>query len=180
MIDIFIIIPIVLGFVFGLSKGLIKELFALAAIVLGIFGARLFEPQVSQMLLSVFDMQVGVARAISYLILFVAIAVALLFVANLLDKLVSAIALGGLNKLLGAVFGMLKMTLIVSVLLNVFDKIDQKQKIISEETKTKSFTYKPMLNFAPKMWNEAKDFLFEQENEQENKNNDRKFASAIF
>jgi membrane protein required for colicin V production len=165
ILDIFIIIPIVLGFVFGLSKGLIKELFGLAAIVLGIFGARLFEPQVSQILLSAFDMQVGTARAVSYLILFVTIAVALLFVANLLDKLFSAIALGGLNKLLGAVFGVLKMTLIVSVLLNVFDVFDQRHKFISEETKTKSFAYKPMLNFAPKMWKETKDFLEKNENE---------------
>ena len=165
ILDIFIIIPIVLGLVFGLSKGLIKELFSLVAIVFGVLGARLFEPQVSQLLLSAFDMQVGAARAVAYLILFVAIAVTLLFVANLLDKLFSAIALGGLNKLLGAMLGVLKMALIVSVLLNVFDTINQKYEFVSEETKTKSFTYKPMLNFAPKMWSETKDFLFEQENE---------------
>ena len=157
ILDLFIIIPIVLGFVFGLFKGLIRELFSLAAIVLGIFGARLFEPQVTKFLLSAFDMQVGVAQAVSYLILFIAIVVLLLVVAKILDKLFSAIALGGLNKFLGALFGALKMALIVSVLLNVFDTLDQQYGFVKEETKNNSLTYENMLNFAPKLWNEVKE-----------------------
>jgi len=158
ILDLFIIIPIILGFVFGLFKGLIKELFSLAAIVLGVFGARLFEPRVSEILLSIFDMQVGVAQAVSYLILFIAIVILLLFIANMLDKLFSAIALGGLNKFLGALFGALKMALIVSVLLNVFDTLDQQYGIVKQETKNNSLTYESMLNFAPKLWNEAKKY----------------------
>lgn len=157
ILDLFIIIPIVLGFVFGLFKGLIKELFSLAAIVLGVFGARLFEPRVSEILLSMFDMQIGVTQAVSYLILFVAIAILLLIFAKILDKLFSAIALGGLNKFLGALFGALKMALIVSVLLNVFDTLNQQYGIIKEEIKSNSLTYESMLNFAPELWNEAKE-----------------------
>jgi len=161
ILDFFIIIPIILGFFFGLSKGLIREFFGLVAIFAGIFGARLFEPQVSQILLSAFEMQVGMARAVSYLVLFVAIVVVLLFIANVLTKFVSAIALGGLNKLLGGFFGILKTALIVSVLLNLFDKFDQQNHILSEETKIRSRTYEPMLNFAPRMWREAQ-FLIEE------------------
>jgi len=157
ILDLFIIIPIVLGFVFGLFKGLIRELFSLAAIVLGVFGARLFEPQVTTFLLSTFDMQTGVAQAVSYLILFVVIVVLLLVIAKILDKLFSAIALGGLNKFLGALFGALKMALIVSVLLNVFDTLDRQYGFVKEETKNNSLTYENMLNFAPRLWNEAKE-----------------------
>ena len=47
VLDIVLIAPVCLGLVFGLFKGLIKELMSLAAIVLGIVGARWFEPQVS-------------------------------------------------------------------------------------------------------------------------------------
>ena len=38
-IDFVILIPILIGFVFGLFKGFIKELASLAAIFLGIYGA---------------------------------------------------------------------------------------------------------------------------------------------
>lgn len=169
ILDIFIIVPIILGFVFGLFKGLIRELTSLAAIVLGIFGAKLFEPQVSRLLLSWFDMQPGIAQAVSYLMLFVAIVVLLLIVANILDKLFSAIALGGLNKFLGGIFGALKFALVVSVLLNVFDTFDKRFGFIKEETKSTSFAYEAMLGFGPKLWDEAKDILFEPENESKNK-----------
>jgi len=160
ILDLFILAPIVLGFVFGLFKGLIKELFSLAAIVLGVFGARIFEPQVSKFLLSMFDMQVGTAQAVSYLILFLAIVILLLFIANMLEKLFSAIALGGLNKLLGGLFGALKMALIVSVLLNVFDTFDHQYEMVKAETKNKSFAYEKMLNFAPKLWDEARKYEY--------------------
>ncbi len=165
ILDIFIITPIILGFIFGLFKGLIKELTSLAAIILGILGARLFEPQVSGLLLSWFDMQPGMAQAVSYLILFVGIAVILLIIANMLDKLFSAIALGGLNKFLGGMFGALKFALIVSVLLNVFDTFDRQFGFLEKETRNESFSYDSMLKFGPRLWDEAKDFLFEAEDE---------------
>ena len=97
VLDIVLIAPVCLGLVFGLFKGLIKELMSLAAIVLGIVGARWFEPQVSPWLREAFDLQAGVAQAVAYLLLFVAIALVLLMVARLLDKFFAAIALGGLN-----------------------------------------------------------------------------------
>ena len=126
ILDIVLVAPVCLGLVFGLFKGLIKELMSLAAIVLGIMGARWFEPQVSPWLRNAFDLQEGMAQAVAYLLLFVSIALVLLMVARLLDKFFSAIALGGLNKLLGGVFGALKWALVASVLLNVFDTFDRR------------------------------------------------------
>lgn len=179
ILDIFIIAPIVLGFVFGLFKGLIKELISLAAIVLGIFGAKFFEPKVSQLLLSAFDIQPGIARAVSYLLLFIAIVVLLLIVANILDKLFSAIALGGLNKFLGGLFGALKFALIVSVFLNVFETFNSRFGFVKEETKKESLVYGSMIKFGPILWGEAKEFLFEPKNENEDENK-QSFASQIF
>ena len=67
VLDIVLIAPVCLGLVFGLFKGLIKELMSLAAIVLGIVGARWFEPQVSPWLCEAFNLQAGVAQAVAYL-----------------------------------------------------------------------------------------------------------------
>lgn len=155
-LDLIIIIPIAAGFVFGLFKGLIKELTSLAAIFLGIYGAKFFSPWLSDVLIKSFDFSAKTARPFAYLILFIAIAIALLILAKSLDKLFDSVSLGGLNKFMGGVFGGLKYALIISILINVFDVIDSKFSIISPETKSTSFAYQPMLKLAPKLWDEAK------------------------
>lgn len=155
-LDLIIIIPIAAGFIFGLFKGLIKELTSLAAIFLGIYGAKLFSPRVAGILINSFEVSEKTALPVAYLLLFIAIAVALLIAAKALDKLFDSIALGGLNKFLGGIFGGLKYALIISVLLNVFNVIDNKFNIMNPETKTDSFAFKPIINLVPKLWDEAK------------------------
>jgi len=155
-LDLLIIIPITLGFVFGLFKGLIKELTSLVAIVLGIYGAKLLAPSVSGILIHTFHFSTKTALPVSYLLLFLAIALGLLFIANMLDKVFESLALGGLNKFLGGLFGALKYALIVSVLLNVFDALDSRFPIINMKTKAQSICYKPILKFGPELWEEAR------------------------
>ena len=155
-LDLILLIPIALGFVFGLFKGLIKELTSLAAIVLGIYGAKLFAPVISDFLIHKFDFSTKTALPLSYLLLFAAIALGLLLLANMFDKLFDSMSLGGLNKFLGGLFGALKYALIVSVLLNVFDSLDSRFKIIKPTTKEESIGYKPLLKFGPTLWEETK------------------------
>ena len=151
-----LLLPIAVGFVIGLFKGLIKEITSLAAIVLGIYGAKLLAPMVSGLLVSIFHFSEKTALPMSYLVLFVGIAIALLMLARSLEKIFDSMSLGGLNKLFGGMFGALKYALIVSVLLIVFNAIDSKFSIISAETKNNSIAYKPLLKMAPALWDEAK------------------------
>jgi len=155
-LDLFLLIPIVLGFVFGLFKGLIRELTSLAAIVLGIYGAKLFSPFISGFLIHKMDFSARTAQPLSYLLVFIAIALGLLMLANMLDKAFDSMSLGGVNKFLGGLFGALKYALIVSVLLNVFDSLDSKVPLIKEKTKTESIGYKPLLKLGPTLWAETK------------------------
>jgi membrane protein required for colicin V production len=155
-LDLFLLIPITLGFVFGLFKGLVRELTSLAAIVLGIYGARLFAPFVSEFLIHKLSFSDKTAHPVSYLLIFIVIAIGLMMLAKMLDKLFESMSLGGLNKFLGGLFGALKYALIVSVLLNVFDAMDSKFPLIKPKTKEESIGYKPLLKLAPKLWDETK------------------------
>jgi len=155
-LDLILLVPIALGFVFGLFKGLIRELTSLAAILLGIYGAKLFAPAVSGFLIHKCNFSVKTAQPLSNLLLFVAIVVGLLLIAKMLDKIFDSMSLGGLNKFFGGVFGALKYALIVSVLLNVFDSLDSKFTIVKAKTKEESIGYKPLLNFGPTLWDAAK------------------------
>ena len=99
-LDFILFVPVALGFIFGLFKGLVKELASLAAIVLGIFGAKLFAPFVSEFLIHQLHFSPKTALPLAYLILFILIAIGLLWTAKLLDKIFDSLALGGLNKIL--------------------------------------------------------------------------------
>lgn len=155
-LDLFLLIPITLGFIFGLFKGLIKELISLVAIIAGIYGAKLFAPFVSKILINKFDFSPATAHPTAYIILFIAIGIGLLMAANAIDKIFDSLSLGGLNKLLGGIFGALKYALIVSVLLNVFDALDSRFSIVKYQTKENSIAYKPLMKFGPALWEETK------------------------
>lgn len=162
IIDLIIMLPITIGLVMGLFKGFIKELISLVAIILGIWGARKFEPHMTNLLISLFDFQPATAQPIAYLILFIIIAIGLLILAHLLDKFLSAIALGGINKLLGGIFGAIKYALIVSVLLSVFNALDKRFSIVESDKKESSLLYYPLMKVAPELWKETKNILFDE------------------
>ncbi len=154
-LDAFILIPIAIGFIFGLFRGLVKEVASLAAIVIGIYGAKLFSPLVSDWLMQSLDLSPKVAIPAAYMLAFIILAVVLLLAAHLLDKLFSSMALGGINKLLGGVFGALKYALIVSVVLNVADALDSRFAFLNKESREKSISFEPVLKLAPKLWDET-------------------------
>jgi len=164
-IDISILIIVGAGFVFGLFKGLVRELASLAAIVLGIYGAKLFSSMLVPLVVDMLGVSEKVAQPLSYVVLFIAIAVALLILARTVDKVFDAVSLGGLNKFLGGVFGALKYALIISVLINVFEPLNQKFRFMSEEKQQNSVTYRPLLNLAPDLWDEATQYRHESEAE---------------
>jgi membrane protein required for colicin V production len=178
-LDLILLVPIVLGFVFGLFKGLIKELASLAAIVLGIYGAKMLAPAMSTLLIQHFHFSTKTALPFAYLVLFAAIAIVLLLLAKTLDKIFDSIALSGLNKFLGGLFSALKYALIISVLLNVFDALDTKFTFIKPKTKMESIGYKPLLKFAPALWDEAKTIKTpdskEHSSHEENKSNKKQY-----
>lgn len=164
-IDISILIIVGAGFVFGLFKGLVRELASLAAIVLGIYGAKLISSLLVPLVVDMLGVSEKVAQPLSYVVLFIAIAVALLILARTVDKVFDAVSLGGLNKFLGGVFGALKYALIISVLINVFEPLNQKFRFMSEEKQQNSVTYRPLLNLAPDLWDEATQYRHESEAE---------------
>lgn len=168
-LDLFILIPIAVGFIFGLFKGLIKELTSLAAIFLGIYAAKILSPWLAEILIKSSGFSAKTAHPVAYVLIFIAVAVALLIVAKTLDKVFDSISLDGLNKLMGGIFGGLKYALIISVVFNLFNIVDGKFNILSSTTKSESIIYQPILKLAPKLWDVAESQK-DEFNKPENKN----------
>ncbi len=58
----------------------------------------------------------------------------------------------GKNTLAGLVFGVLKSALILSIILVIFDKIDEDVHILSRDAKQNSRMYEPIRSFAPSIF----------------------------
>ena len=66
-----------------------------------------------------------------------------------LTKLANFAALGIINKFLGGVFGVLKIALILSVVLNIFDKMNTTITFVDEEKINDTVLYKPVKDLVP-------------------------------
>ncbi|WP_347838362.1 CvpA family protein [uncultured Draconibacterium sp.] len=151
-IDIVLGIILLLAAINGFRKGLIAEIASLAALILGIWGAIKFSYITTDFLIENFNMKSDHMNIISFVITFVVIVVLVHIVGNTVSKLAEAVLLGFVNKLAGLVFGILKSALILSIVLVVFDKIDEDVHILPRETKANSRMYEPIRSFAPSIF----------------------------
>jgi membrane protein required for colicin V production len=151
-IDILILIAIALGMIGGFINGLIKEVASLAALILGIWGAIRFSSFTAAKLYDYFDMSGKYVGIISFVITFAIIVVIIHFIGLLVDKLVDAVALGFINRLLGIAFGLFKSVLIMSVIFVVLNAIDTRRPFLPKEKIEQSMLYNPISDIAPALF----------------------------
>lgn len=154
-LDFILILPLLYGLVRGLMRGLIGELTSIIAIVAAVVCAKLFAPEVANRFLQFVVLEMPIAEVLAYITVFLVVAISLNILGKLLKKLLHAISLGWLNRLLGAVFGTLKWALIVSVILNGVSLLDDMFGFIQPELKETSLAYEPMKSLASVAWQEV-------------------------
>lgn len=174
-IDIVLGILLVLSAISGFRKGLIVELASLAALILGIWGAIEFSYITSEFLVENFDWQWDHLNIVSFIITFIVIVILVHIVGNTVTKLVETAMLGFVNKFAGLVFGFLRGALFLSIVLVVFDKIDEDVEILSKETKANSRMYEPLRNLAPSIF----PFINFWEDEDNSDNNDEPWYKKV-
>ena len=151
-IDIILILLLVFSAISGFRKGLIVELASLAALILGIWGAIEFSDVTSDFLVENFNMNSEHLNIISFIVTFVVIVILVHIVGGVVNKMVETVMLGFLNKLAGLVFAIVRAALILSIILVIFDKIDEDVQILSPEVKSESRMYEPIRNLAPSLF----------------------------
>ena len=142
-LDFIILIPIIYGFIRGLIKGFIIETFSLAGVFIGIFIAKNQADIFSVLLTNWFDLSNNISYALSFVLVF-AISVVLIHILALsLSKFLKLILLNWLNRLLGACFGLIKMLLIVSILINFIHFSKLEKLFIKKDAIESSLLYSP-------------------------------------
>ncbi len=165
ILDIILIIPILWFLYRGFTKGFIIELASLIALIGGIWAAIHFSYFAGDFLGRNFDINEKYLGIIAFIVTFLLVVFAVILVGRILEKFINVIALGFLNKLAGAIFGILKAAFILSIIIFIINSFDPGQTVITPKMRSGSLLYKrveplfPMLIPKLKMekWNDMKD-----------------------
>jgi membrane protein required for colicin V production len=148
-IDLAIVVILILSMVTGFTNGLVREVASLAALILGIWGAIKFSGFTAAKLYDYFDMSGHYVGIIAFIVTFGIIVVLIHFVGIIASKLVDAVSLGFVNRLLGIVFGLIKSVLIMSVFFVILNAVDVRRPFLPRETIEASKFYNPISDIAP-------------------------------
>jgi len=149
VIDIILGAALLFGIIRGFIKGLFVEVASLAALVLGVYGAIHFSNFAGDFLMEKVSWDEKYINITAFAITFIIIVLAIALAGKALTKLANFAALGIINKILGAVFGGLKIGLILSVLLIIFSKLNKNIPFIDSENIETSILYEPVKSLAP-------------------------------
>lgn len=120
-LDIIIAIVLVIQVITGLMQGLIKALLGLIGLIVGIFLAGRFYENLASSLFS-FISNPDTANIVAFIAILLVVWAVFSIIATILTKMASAIFLGLVNRIGGAVFGLLMGALFVSAALAVWAK----------------------------------------------------------
>lgn len=150
--DLIVIVLLAWSAYRGFSKGLIASAASLIALLLGVWGAIKFSNITAGYLVRWIHVDEKVLAIISFAVTFVLIVIAVHFIAKAVEGLANAVALGIVNKIFGAAFGVLKTAFIVSVILVVLNAANARMAFLSPEFKNESMLYEPIARFAPSIF----------------------------
>ena len=146
VLDIFLTVALVFGLISGIRKGFFVELASLVSILLGILAAIKF----SYLMKSYLEKH-GFAgnqwiEVIAFAFTFIAVIVSVSLLAKFFTSIADFANLGWINKLFGGIFGLLKTILMLSIALNLLQKINIDYTFVSRKTIDESKLYEPTQN----------------------------------
>ena len=131
-LDIIILVVVVIAIFLGLRIGLIKAALSLAGLIVGVILAGLFYTPLAEQLS--FIPQAGVADVVAFAIILIGVMVIAGILARFLKWAASAIMLGWVNHLGGAVFGLVLGSLLCSALLATLSKFFDIAGLVSQSS----------------------------------------------
>lgn len=149
ILDLIFLIPLLFALYRGFKSGLVHMIASLVALILGILGAIQLRPVFAGMLDSLFSIAPEYLQVIAFAVAFVLIVLVVHLAAFLVEKLVKAVALNFINRLLGMAFGVLVTAFVISMILWPINQVNEERELIKPERIEGSLLYKPLSAFAP-------------------------------
>jgi membrane protein required for colicin V production len=149
--DIIFIILFIYALYGGLRRGLISQVTELIALILGVYIAYKFSFLLGNVITD-YGAGAQAVSIISFIITFIIVVVIARILGAMLNRLISVILLGWLNKLLGATFFILKMAFIISISLFILNTIDREIPFLPQKQIAASVFYRPISKLAPSIF----------------------------
>ena len=140
-LDIIIGIILILFAIGGMRNGIIREAFSLVAFIGGIYGAILLSDYAGQWLGKIINVSPEWMSVISFIVVFVGLALLINWLGGILAGLVESLSLGFIDKIGGILFGIAKGFLLVGVLILLLDFFGIKD-VLNDKTRESSKLYK--------------------------------------
>ncbi|WP_321478919.1 CvpA family protein [uncultured Bacteroides sp.] len=164
LIDWIILFIIAIGAFKGFVKGFFNQLGSIVGFIAGLIAAKALYAALAEKLFPVVTNSMTVAQIISFLAIWLIVPIIFNIIALFLTKTAEAIALGGVNRLLGLFLGTLKNFVIVMLLISLIEYIDTSNVILSQTKKVDSVLYYPIRSvagaFFPVAKNVSKQYIF--------------------
>ena len=152
ILDIILLVCFVPAIVVGISKGFIKQLVDLVAIIAGAWAAFHF----SQMACDWLQTKCTADPKLLYIICFAVIVVLTVLILNLIGqaicKVVNIASLGWFNRVLGLIFGIFKVALILGLLITIFEGLNEKWELVQPDKFDNAVVYGWIKDFADKVF----------------------------
>ncbi len=142
--DLLLAAVLLYGFIQGFRQGLFTAFASLISLVIGIILAIKFSHLVRSVIENHVSWNPKYIEVTAFGLTFILVVVGIILLAKLFTGIASFAQMGWLNTIAGGVFGILKMALILSILLNLFQKININNYFLSQETMDKSLFYNPI------------------------------------
>lgn len=152
IIDIFFGIVAIYGFYKGFSQGIIRTVFTVISILIGIIAAVKFGPDMANLLESLFSSDYALVFLAGTLLTFVLTMILIRFLARGLENILESANINIINQALG---GFVVASLFIA-LYSVLVLFADRSRLISEETKQNSLTYEILVPFPGKILSAAR------------------------
>jgi len=147
--DVVITLFLLFGFIRGLMKGLFIEVASLVALIGGVWGSIHFSYFIGDFLKESVSWSEKKIALAAFAITFILIIIVVSLLGRFLTKLADLAALGMVNKILGGLFGLLKIGLVLSIIFIFFDRMNSTISFIDKKTLDESILYSPVKSIAP-------------------------------
>ena len=161
VVDIVIVCCFLPVLYFGIKNGLVKQLVALAVLYFGITLSLRFSAPVGEWVVEHTGISEFWGKAISFILIFFAVALVLSLFGRILEKIIQISLLGWLNKLLGIVMTFCIFALLLSVIVYLVDSANNILEFIPKEKLEESRFYPALLDLSQQLFPRFKD-LFQQ------------------
>ena len=144
ILDILLGLLLIYGLYKGLKNGLFVEIASIIALIAGLYGAIHFSYIAGDYLSRSMEWNERYINIASFIITFIVIVVVVQLAGKFLTKIADFAMLGLLNKLAGAIFGALKVAVILGALLVFFERANSSVNLVKSETLEESMLYEPI------------------------------------